>query len=214
VDNNELITANKNQTTSETDTFTAERYRLFYRHASQSGKNINKILDFGCNTGRGGCILRQENSDIYLIGADIVQERLREIPNNIYDRIIDLSTNGLDDVDNVDAILSGEVVEHIPFLQFIDYMKSFSRILNKGGLILLTTPNPDSFLVKMGRNSVLTDASHVNIMDRDFLKTILLKTGFEDIEIYGSGKATRIFGERFPMFNIYGSYLIVAKNRM
>jgi methylase of polypeptide subunit release factors len=76
-----LISLNSEQTISETDTFTEERYLLFSRHIGQSRK---KILDFGCNTGRGGVILKKENSDIYLIGADIVQERLQKVPSDIY----------------------------------------------------------------------------------------------------------------------------------
>jgi hypothetical protein len=42
----------------------------------------------------------------------------------------------------------------------------------------MTTPNPDVFLVKVGRKSVLHEPSHVNIMDRNFLYKILKKTGF------------------------------------
>jgi 2-polyprenyl-3-methyl-5-hydroxy-6-metoxy-1,4-benzoquinol methylase len=210
MNNNELIIINKNQTISKTDTFTEERYRLFSCHIGQS---VNKVLDFGCNTGRGGIILKQKNDNILLIGADIVQERLQKIPAHIYDQIIDLSKNNIEDqVDNVDAIVAGEVIEHIPFLQFIDYMESFKKTLNKGGMILLTTPNPNSFLVKIGRKSVLNDPSHVNIMDKHFLKSLLSKIGFGDIKIYGSGKATKIFGEKFPLFNVYGSYLIIGKN--
>jgi 2-polyprenyl-3-methyl-5-hydroxy-6-metoxy-1,4-benzoquinol methylase len=133
-------------------------------------------------------------------------------PIYIYEQVINLSKTNIEEyTNNVDAIIAGEVVEHIPFDEFINQIKSFIKILNEGGRILLTTPNPNSFLVRLGHKSVLKDPSHVNIMDKHFLKSLLLKLGLNNIKIYGSGKATRIFGERFPLFGVYGSYLIIAE---
>jgi 2-polyprenyl-3-methyl-5-hydroxy-6-metoxy-1,4-benzoquinol methylase len=198
MNSSEIITLNKNQTGSETDTFTEERYLLFSRHLNRSCK---KILDLGCNTGRGGVILKRENSNIYLIGADIVNERLQKLPVHIYDQIIDLSKANIEKcMDNVDTIVAGEVIEHIPFDEFINQIKLFLKILNRGGKIMLTTPNPDSFLVRLGYKAVLKDPSYVNIMDRHFLKLLLLKLGFSDIRVYGSGKATQ--GRRIKNFKI------------
>ncbi len=42
---------NVNQSISEVDQFTEERYRLFHRFLP---RQIVNILDVGCNTGRGG----------------------------------------------------------------------------------------------------------------------------------------------------------------
>jgi 2-polyprenyl-3-methyl-5-hydroxy-6-metoxy-1,4-benzoquinol methylase len=205
----ELVSVNKDQIASEIDSFSEERYLLFDRHLDQS---CIKILDFGCNTGRGGTVLKKKNNRRIIIGADIVSERLQKVPAD-YHQIIDLTKNNLEDVvDNVDAIVAGEVAEHLPFLDLIHYFEIFKKIITKNGLILMTTPNPKSFLVKLGYQAALKDPSHVNIMDKYFFKTLLFKLGFEDVKIYGSGKATRIFGERFPLFGVYGSYLIITRN--
>lgn len=78
------------------------------------------------------------------------------------------------------------------------------------GRIILTTPNPDSLLVKLGRNSVLKDPSHLSIMNKRDLTSRLVSCGFTNVTIKGSGKATRIFGQNFFVFPVYGSYLIMA----
>lgn len=205
----ELIEHNKNQSISEVDTFTLMRYRLFNKHF---GKNTNTVLDYGCNTGRGGVLLKSINGKKILYGADIISERLDKIPSNIYEIIVDLNTHNLKDkIPNVDAIISGEVVEHIPINQLLTILQEFYDILTKDGIIMLTTPNPKSILVRMGRDSVFKDPSHVNIMDYEFLITLLKKIGFSDIKIFGSGKATKYFGENFPLLGVYGSYMLTAK---
>mgnify|MGYP001474764718 CR=1 FL=1 len=206
--NERLIELNRNQNVSEVDTYTTKRYTQFYKYIKN---NHNKILDFGCNTGRGGKVLKFLKEDLFLIGADVVKERIDKIPLGIYNELIDLSVDEISNkLKEIDVIVSGEVVEHIPFALLISYLKYFYEILPKNGILMLTTPNPDSFLVKMGRNSVLSDPSHVNIMNRGFLKIILLKLGFKKILIRGSGKATTYFGVNFPVFNVYGSYLVLA----
>jgi len=37
---------------------------------------------------------------------------------------------------------------------------------------------------------------------------------FINVKIFGSGKMTRLFGEKIPILAIYGSYLVVADKTM
>lgn len=206
-----LLILNRDQHISETDTFTLERYKLFTRYFP---RDSGVVLDYGCNIGRGGEILREYNSACFLIGADILSERLEKIPDGVYNSLIDLSKNTLEEsISKLDVIVSGEVVEHIPFDDLISTLKTFLKLMNPGGKIILTTPNPDSFLVKLGRDSVLKDPSHVNIMRSKFLKTVLEKIGFSDVVIKGCGKAVRFFGQNFPLSGVYGSYMVIAEKR-
>jgi 2-polyprenyl-3-methyl-5-hydroxy-6-metoxy-1,4-benzoquinol methylase len=206
--NKQLIDANIQQVISEVDTFTLERYNLFVKHIHVPNPTI---LDFGCNTGRGGIIIQKNLDKVNLIGCDIVSERLEKIPTSTYDKIIDLSKVKLDDsqLPRIDVIVSGEVVEHIPFDELVNYLNLFLKILNANGILMLTTPNPNSLLVKLGRQAVLKDPSHINIMDSRFLKQLILKCGFSKAKILGSGKATRYFGESLPLW-VYGSFMIIA----
>lgn len=205
----QIIQANENQIWSEQDSFTLKRYEIFSKYLDPS--HI-KILDFGCNTGRGGTVLKKNNPQLILVGADIIVERLKKIQGNIYIKTINLAeVRLLDSIKSIDVIVSGEVVEHIPLKELVNYFSDFYDILSENGLLLLTTPNPSSILVKLGRDGVYNDPSHINIMKSTFLVTLLKKIGFSNITVKGSGKATKYFGEGFPISNIYGSYLVIAR---
>ena len=47
-------------------------------------------------------------------------------------------------------------------------------------------------------------------MSIEFLKTLLEKLEFKNVMVSGSGRVSTILGTRFPIMNVYGSYLITA----
>jgi 2-polyprenyl-3-methyl-5-hydroxy-6-metoxy-1,4-benzoquinol methylase len=205
--NEEIIIANRIQTCSESDQFTCKRYQSFYKYLGPSKKTI---LDFGCNTGRGGEVLKKLNSDYIIYGADILKERLDKVPKGVYSKVIDLSAKKIGYYfKNLDAIVAGEVVEHIPLQEFKQYLLEFFNVLSPGGILLLTTPNPESIWIKIGRRGVFKDPSHINLMKPQILISLLKKTGFWGIRIKGSGRAINYIGEQFPIV-FYGSYLVIA----
>src|ERR1017187_4959661 len=203
----DYIKANKDQLWRETDSITIDRYNQFARKI----KNPSAVLDVGCNTGRGGEVLRKMFPEMELIGIDIVEERLCKIPADIYSKTFCTSISDLDIEDNYfDAIVAGEVIEHIPPVEVDTVLEKCYRLLKNNGLLLLTTPNPDAYLVKMGRDNVFNDPSHVSIMTYKILSDKLKKAGFTKVKIKGSGKATHIFPESFPLPGVFGSYLTIA----
>lgn len=117
----------------------------------------------------------------------------------------------VDSVFEIDAIVSGEVVEHIPIKELVNLLSDFYNILSPSGVLLITTPNPNFVLIKFGRTDVLKDPSHINIMKPDFLMTLLEKIGFSNVGIKGSAKMTNYLGENFPVLVIYGSFMIIAR---
>jgi SAM-dependent methyltransferase len=201
---------NKRQTVSEEDPFTVQRYQQFSRFFNLKNENIS-ILDVGCNTGRGGAIFREKSNKANIIGVDIVQERLDQIPAGIYnmllcESIIEISLPS----SSMDYVVAGEVIEHIAPEDLNKVLISFNRVLKPNGKLLMTTPNPNSFLIKLGRDSVFNDPSHLSIMTIKRLKTLLKGNGFTDIKIVGSGKAIDIFPDWFPIMGVFGSYLSIA----
>src|SRR5215469_8884454 len=75
------VDANRNQLISETDSFTPDRYRQMYRHFPTDAK---RVLDVGCNTGRGGQILKMCDPSLELTGLNCVPERIAALDRDIY----------------------------------------------------------------------------------------------------------------------------------
>lgn len=203
----ELYTENLNQTWSEVDSFTVERYHQFNQYL----KNGFSILDIGCNTGRGGAALKVLNSTYKLYGIDLIKERIEKIPTNIYEQVFNDSiiTSNCNNI-KFDALIAGEIIEHIPKDLFIEMLNNCRKILKDNGIIIFTTPNPNSVLVKLGRDAVYNDPSHVNIMTVKKFKEIIISCGLKISLVQGSGKASRYLGYSLPL-SLYGSYLAIIK---
>lgn len=200
---------NKHQVTAEVDNFTIQRYAQFYKHFDAQDV---QVLDIGCNTGRGGQVLKTANPRLRITGLDVVGERLDKIPKGLYDRLILNSADSIDAPDNTyDDIVAGEVIEHIDPADVQGVLKELKRVLKPGCHLLLTTPNPRAILVRLGRDQVLKDPTHICIMRPAELKQRLLDAGFENIRIKGSGKMSNYFPDSFPILSVFGSYLAIAQ---
>ena len=206
--NEENLQSNERQVWSETDNFALERYAQFMNFLPPKAISI---LDVGCNTGRGGALIKQKQPHRQLWGIDLVEDRIRRAPSGVYEQLLVGSATNIDVDDNsFDAIVAGELVEHIPPPAFPLVLKEFYRVLRPNGRVLLTTPNPTSFLVNIRKHNIFDDPSHVNIMAKQELVNYLHQAGFVNNRVTGSGKISRYFGYRFPLFNIYGSYLTIS----
>lgn len=199
---------NSLQTWSETDSFTVERYIQFSKFMDD---DVAKILDIGCNTGRGAIKLKEINPKYLITGIDVVESRLSE--KNVFEELIYGSFTELDKKYNgvFNYVVSGEVIEHILPNEVDIFLSKIYDVLQNGGHMLLTTPNPNSLLVKLGNKAVFNDPSHFSIMSASTLKRKVSKAGFKNIKIYGSGKATRYLSYKFPLLFPFGSYLIIGE---
>ncbi len=198
---------NESQVFSETDPFTVERYQQFFQHFPTSAKTI---LDIGCNTGRGGSVLKKLNKDLRIIGLDCVENRLERLPLGIYDaKVCSYSTNITLGDSSIDGIVAGEFIEHLYPDDVNQTLKEFYRILKPEGRLLLTTPNPNYLLLQLTGRSVLGGA-HVSQHYPADLSERLKELGFDGIKVLGSGKVYRFFGQYFPWLRVYGSYLVIA----
>ena len=197
---------NKLQPESECDPFTEERYAQFYRHFPS---DVVKVLDIGCNTGRGGKVLNGLNSKLKIFGLDAVQDRLDRLPQGVYESgVHGLSTNIPTDDGFFDVVVAGEFIEHIFQTDVDQTLNEIFRVLKIGGRLLLTTPNPSDIKRKRREESIL-GGSHVSQHFDDTLALKLRMTGFSRVKIEGSGKVTRYLGTKFPLF-MYGSYLAMG----
>ena len=199
-----------NQVVSESNPFTEERYRQFFSFMEANRANV---LDIGCNTGRGGRVLKDLNNMFTISGLDVVQDRLDRLPGDVYgSNIYGSSTNIPVDDGNYDYVTAGEFVEHL-YAKDVDLIfAEMFRVLKTGGMALLTTPNPNDFKRKLRGGSVLGGA-YVSQYFPDILKLRLKMSGFNDVNVYGSGKVKRYLGNIPPLLGIYGSYLVVGIKR-
>lgn len=194
------------QPESEHDPFTEDRYRQFYRFLP---KATSSVLDIGCNTGRGGSVLKGLDDNLKLYGLDAVRDRLDRLPKQVYEEGVHGYSTKIPNEDNTyDVVVAGEFIEHIYQADVDQTLGEIFRVLKIGGRLLLTTPNPGDMKRKMRGRSILGGA-HVSQHFPDTLKLKLRMAGFSRVRIYGSGKVSRYVGSRFPLF-IYGSYLAIG----
>lgn len=194
------------QTESEHDSFTEDRYRQFYKFFPRDARSV---LDIGCNTGRGGSVLKALDSSLQIYGLDAVSDRLNRLPKNVYEQGVHGYSTHIPNEDGLyDAVVAGEFIEHIYQSDVDQTIGEIFRVLKIGGRLLLTTPNPGDIKRKMKGRSILGGA-HVSQHFSDTLRLKLRMAGFSRVRIYGSGKVSRYVGSHFPLV-IYGSYLAIG----
>jgi ubiquinone/menaquinone biosynthesis C-methylase UbiE len=202
-----LIAANREQSVSESDGFTEDRYRQFGGYLPLGEA---KVLDVGCGIGRGGAVLRSLFPDMKLVGMDCVPERVEVIPRAIYADAVCAFADNLPFSDrSFDAIVAGEFLEHVPPEKIEATLCEFFRILKLKGQLILTTPNPGYLKNKLKGLSVMLDPSHVTQHYPSSLRSRLKNVGFSSIRIQGSGRVSKLLGTYFPL-SLYGSYLARA----
>jgi ubiquinone/menaquinone biosynthesis C-methylase UbiE len=198
---------NAEQTVALEDGFSIDRYSQFARHLPSGPLSI---LDVGCAEGRGGAHLKSLRPDIRLSGLDCVPERLAELPSQYDGRILGLTNRIPLEDRTINVIVAGEFLEHLYPSDVDATLCEFQRILQIGGLLLMTTPNPYSLNMRRRKGTVY-GVAHLTQHFPKVLAWRLRMHGFSRIRIRGSGRVSRIVGEHFPWLSVYGSYLISAR---
>ena len=153
-----------------------------HRRAGQFEKNLkNKdILDIGC--GWGG-FLRNVKNYKSLSGVELRKECINYIKNNIKKINISDNINSFDR--KFDIITMFHVLEHIPYQ--IDTLKVLKSKLKNKGKIIIEVPHAEDFLIlqeelKEFKNFTFW-SEHLILHTYKSLKSILLKSGFKNINI-------------------------------
>jgi 2-polyprenyl-3-methyl-5-hydroxy-6-metoxy-1,4-benzoquinol methylase len=199
---------NREMEVAETDPFTVRRYEQFARRMPPTSR---RILDVGCNTGRGGSVIRAAFPQATLHGVDLVPEYVVEMAPGIYDR---LSGGYLQDYEAdgepYDVILLGEVIEHVPLDAFDALLDAVRRLLRPSGRLLLTTPNPHYFLLRIRYGATMLGSAHVSAHCPTALSQYLRYKQFSVDEVAGTGRWSSVIGRHFPL-PFYGSYLMTVR---
>lgn len=163
------------------------------KNREQATPNLPNILKMPAVEGRMDILknIIKEGDSILDIGAyDRTLEKLldktgikvryfsfdvdKTMPHDFYD---------LDGIDQTfDIVTAFEVIEHVTPAQIIDIFNRASKLLKKGGFLVVSTPNV-CHPVHFWRSCM-----HITPVRHDELYNLLLSAGFKDIRIYRAGK--------------------------
>jgi SAM-dependent methyltransferase len=204
----DYATRNELQESSETDPFTESRYKQF---ATFLPPGPLKVLDVGCNTGRGGTVLKGLRPELQLFGLDLLQARLDRLPAGVYSGTVCGSATEIPSEDETyDAVVAGEFIEHLLPIDAHKFVADSFRVLKVRGRIMLTTPNPGDLKLR-ARGGTCLGGAHLSQHHPDTLKTVLKMFGFARVRVRGSGKVSWYLGDRFPWLGLYGSFLATGE---
>ena len=146
-------------------------------------QGCSDVIDIGC--GRGEFLELLKRNHIHAIGVDTYIPFVKYCTEQGLN-VINMDGNQyLEQVEQVDGIFVGQVVEHMPVEAIIKLAKLAYEKLKPGSFIIAETPNPTSLAIFT--NAFYMDPSHEKPVHPLTLKYIFEKAGFQKVEfIYGS----------------------------
>lgn len=128
-------------------------YRLILEVLDRYTENISNVLDIGC--GAGTLSLYLGSKGIRVLGVDISENAIKaslstarylNLSNHVHFRTIDFPKQCI--TGRFDLILLTEVIEHLKNDEYV--LKKLKKILDKNGLLFLSTPSKNAPLYRMG----------------------------------------------------------------
>lgn len=145
----------------------------------------NKMLDVGCGPGLFLIEAKKRGWEVY--GTEYTEKQVAYLKEKEIVAIKGKLTNQSFKSETFDVIISSEVIEHIN--NPIEEMQQFYRLLRKGGLVYITTPNFNAlerFLLR-GNYSLIEYPEHLCYYTPSTLHLLLALSGFKKVRIRTSG---------------------------
>lgn len=153
-----------------------------------------KILEIGSGLGYFTYALKKSGLDIK--GLDISNEAVEKAKKMYGDYYIvaDLFKYSEHNIESYDIVIMTEVIEHLD--NPIIFLNAIKKVLKKGGILIITTPNKDAF-----PNDFLwhTDLPPIHLwwFSKKSLKKLSEKVGFEKISFYDTLKCENSFNVQY-----------------
>jgi SAM-dependent methyltransferase/glycosyltransferase involved in cell wall biosynthesis len=138
------------------------------------------VLDLGCGSGYGAKFLARTAQQVVAADMDAFTLQYGEetYPDPRIRRIqVSPEQNLPFETHRFDAIVSLEVVEHVPVEQMDAYFAEIGRLLKPDGVLIMSTPNKQIYIH-------YPDPYHVSLMTLDEFRA-LLESRFRHVELYG-----------------------------
>lgn len=157
----------------------ARKMGLIAGMIKRTGLLEGNILDIGCGDGKHTFDLQKMLPDFSFSGADFSERAItyaRMLAPQIPFYIQDGTKLQFQDA-SFDAIVSIEVIEHIPIPDVPLFLQEIIRLLKPGGVVVLTTPTPNRPV----------DEKHYQHFDEILMRNYLTEAGFQVQEMQGFG---------------------------
>lgn len=157
-----------------------ETFKKDLRKLEKVYSKRGKLLDIGCGPGLFLEVAKENGWSVY--GTELSKwayEYARKNGLNVYNKELDKCNLKEGEFD---VITLWDVIEHVTDPSKI--LKQVNRILKKGGLLVIDTPNVDSFFAKLrGRKWGDFVRMHIYYFSPKSIEKILKKNGFKIIKI-------------------------------
>lgn len=151
----------------------------------ESYRKTNKILDIGCGYGFLLEIAKEKGWEVY--GTELSDE----VAGHCEKKGINMCVGELDKCDfedeSFDIVFGIEVLEHLNKPN--DYIKKAYKVLRKGGIFYLSTPNFNSYLRYrlQDKYDVIDYPNHLAYYTKKTLQKLFTQNGFKKLRIETSG---------------------------
>ena len=199
-------------------------YAKYSKFISYIKENIEPktIVDLGCGVGTLCGFLKKKYPDAEIIGIDAFDIPLNEAKRRYKDikfLKLNLEKDKFPFKDNsIDLIVSHEVIEHLHDIG--NYIKESYRILKKGGIFLLKTPNRLDIMriisPILGKTWYADlDKTHIRYYDIFNSKKIFKKYGFSHVKTF---TGTKPFFKKglivIPALPVVGNGLVIVAKKI
>lgn len=148
-------------------------------------RKTNKILDVGCGPGLFLIEAKKRGWEVY--GTEYTDKQLEYLENKGIKTLKGKLKDDSFEDEIFDVIIYSEVIEHIN--NPLEEMKHFHRLLRKGGLVYITTPNFNAierFLLK-GNYNIIEYPEHLCYYTPKTINILLTRSGFKKLKITTTG---------------------------
>ena len=148
-------------------------------------RKTNKMLDVGCGPGLFLIEAKKRGWEVY--GTEFTDKQLAYLKDKGINTLKGKLTNNSFEDGLFDVIISSEVIEHIN--NPVEEMQQFHRLLRKGGVVYITTPNFNAlerYLLK-GDYEIIEYPEHLSYYTPTTINLLLTNNGFEKLKITTTG---------------------------